>query len=357
MKNPAFKLFTLSLCLAGMFTTVNASEPVKSVKPTKSDVPLLDLGAEMGSDSGLAPSSSSDMNSNHSKAVPSHSPSSESYRSAPAKPAVRFESKPRPKKAEQAHTIVQHGKKSDKTHKVHWSYSGETGPKYWSELTPENQTCKSGKNQSPIDLRDKGAVGTNGLASLDVAYRDVPLKVINNGHTIQVNYPLGSYIKVGGHRYELLQFHFHTPSEHMKEGFNYPMEVHLVHKDGDGNLAVIGIIFQEGEENEALDQLLPYLPKQVGKQMIHRGESLNPRYFFPGNQEFYKYSGSLTTPPCSEGVYWMVFKHTIEASFEQIKQMNELMGENSRPVQPQNARTTLKSWPAPVDEPLMYEFY
>ncbi|WP_246261849.1 carbonic anhydrase [Thiomicrorhabdus cannonii] len=242
-------------------------------------------------------------------------------------------------------------------HAVHWSYSGEGAPRFWGELAPEFSTCKTGRNQSPIDLRDARALGTQGLAGLDIAYRDSLLKIINNGHTVQVNFPLGSYIKVGGHRYELLQFHFHTPSEHFKEGFAYPMEMHLVHKDGDGNLAVLGILFQEGEENPYLNGILKRLPKEVGKEQLHDDFKLNPVNFLPGNTEFYKYSGSLTTPPCSEGVYWMVFKQPIEASARQIRQMNELMGENARPVQPLNSRDVLKSWMEPEIDNRLYEVY
>jgi len=240
-----------------------------------------------------------------------------------------------------------------------WSYSGQEGPRYWGDLSPENRQCKAGKNQSPINLKDKTALGTTGLPGLDIYYRDVPLKVVNTGHTIQVNYPLGSYIKLGTERYELLQFHFHTPSEHQKDGFNYPMEVHMVHRDGDGNYAVLGVIFQEGESNPALNVLLKNLPKKVGKQEIHRRASLNPAKFLPGNTEFYKYSGSLTTPPCSEGVLWMVFKQPIDASAEQIQKLNEVMGNNSRPIQPNYARSLLKSWQdqSMQKEVLPYEFY
>lgn len=242
-------------------------------------------------------------------------------------------------------------------HEVHWGYSGEGAPRYWAQLAEEFSLCGEGKNQSPIDIRDERAIGTQGLAELDIRYRDVPMKALNNGHTLQINYPLGSYIRVGGKRYELLQFHFHTPSEHQKEGFNYPMEVHLVHSDGDKNLAVIGILFQEGQHNPALDILLERLPKEVGKQEVHSDIGLNPVNFFPGNTDFYKYSGSLTTPPCSEGVYWMVFKHPVEASIQQIQKMNEVMGENARPVSPQNSRDILKSWAEQVEDTRPYELY
>jgi len=240
--------------------------------------------------------------------------------------------------------------------KAHWGYTGMEAPQYWHQLSEEFALCGSGKNQSPIDLRDASAIGTQGLPDLDIRYRDVPLKVINNGHTVQVNYPLGSYIKIGGKRYELLQYHFHTPSEHQKEGFNYPMEVHLVHSDGNGNLAVIGVLFQEGQHNRYLDILLKRLPKEVGKQEIDTKYGLNPVHFIPNNTDFYKYSGSLTTPPCSEGVYWMVFKEPIEASVLQIQKMNEMMGENARPVNPLHSRALLKSWSESIQEPLPYEF-
>jgi len=320
-----------------VFTAFAATPPTPQLQ--KADQPFIDLGSELGGSSTVKKSAA---------------PAKRTV--APSRPAaVKHSSEPQTSEpvAEPKHAD---SKKNDE-HKVHWSYVGETGPRHWGDLAPENIQCKMGKNQSPIDLRDNHAIGTTGLAELEVRYREVPLKVLNNGHTLQVNYPLGSYIKVGGHRYELLQFHFHTPSEHKKEGFNYPMEVHLVHKDGDGNLAVIGVIFQEGEENEHLQVLLDHIPKEINKQEIHRGASLNPVMFFPGDTKFYKYSGSLTTPPCSEGVYWMVFKQPIEASAEQIMQMNEIMGENARPTQAMYSRGLLKSWMEQLQEPPMYEFY
>jgi len=314
----------IMLVVSLLFMSANAAETTLQ----KSDVPLLDLGSEL------------DTLKDKTNAVKTNS--------TPVNPVSDSHS-----------SRVMHKETTDSYSKSddHWSYSGAKGPKHWGALSSEFSTCQAGKNQSPIDLRDKAAIGTQGLASLDIAYKDVPLKIINNGHSVQVNFPLGSYIKVGGHRYELLQYHFHTPSEHYKEGFAYRMEMHLVHKDGDGNYAVMGVLFQEGEQNEHLNGLLKRLPKEVGKQQIHNDLKLNPVHFLPANTEFYKYSGSLTTPPCSEGVYWMVFKHPIEASAEQIIKMNELMGENARPVQPLFSRNVLKSWNEPEETPPLYEFY
>lgn len=311
--------FSLAL-FSGVSTTVSASD----VPLTK---PLVDLNAEAEKIKKAQEASAKD-----------------------SAAAVKAAEKPAVEEAKAAHA-------APAAHAIHWGYFGEGGPQHWGDLSADYATCKTGRNQSPVDLRDKTALGVQGLPGLDIAYREVPLKIINNGHSIQINFPLGSYIKVGGHRFELLQYHFHTPSEHHKEGFAYPMEMHLVHKDGDGNLAVLGILFQEGEENPYLNGLLKRLPKVMGKQEIHNDLKLNPAHFIPPNPEFYKYSGSLTTPPCSEGVYWMVFKHPIEASAEQIQQMNELMGENARPVQPKFARSILKSWLDQDFETPLYEFY
>ena len=237
---------------------------------------------------------------------------------------------------------------SHASHKAHWGYTGQTGPAHWGNLDAKYIMCKLGVNQSPVDIRDKLAVGTVGLPELTVSYGQPQLRVINNGHTIQVNYPIGnSFITVGSHRFELLQFHFHTPSEHTKEGFHYPMEMHLVHKDGDGNLAVIGILFKEGAQNDELQKLINHLPKDIGKEHRYRGVHIDLTRFFPAQKLFYKYSGSLTTPPCSEGVYWMVFKQPIEASAEQIEAMHALLHDNNRPVQGVHSRHILKSWAEP----------
>ncbi len=342
MKHPVIKSIVVVASLT-TFSVMAATPPTPQLQ--KSDKPLVDLGSEVG---GSVPA----------KPAPASTPSAPARHSTPSatepqvhEPAVQPEQEAKPS-VKTAHTEM-----AAEGHKVHWGYSGQEGPKYWGDLSAENIQCKIGKNQSPIDLRDNHATSTTGLAELEIRYRDVPLKVINNGHTLQVNYPLGSYITVGGHRYELMQYHFHTPSEHKKEGFNYPMEMQVVHKDGDGNLAVMGIIFQEGEENEHLQVLLDHLPKEINKQEIFRGAELNPVMFIPGDTKFYKYSGSMTTPPCSEGVYWMVFKQPIEASAEQIQQMNEIMGENARPVQEMNSRNLLKSWAEQMQEPPLYEFY
>lgn len=228
--------------------------------------------------------------------------------------------------------------------KAHWGYEGAVGPAHWGDLSPEFATCKTGRNQSPVDVDLHRSIGTTNLPGVKIAYAEGAASIINNGHTIQVNMPAGNAITVAGHRYDLLQFHFHTPSEHQLNGQNLPMEMHLVHKDAHGNLAVIGILYKEGAHNPALQAVIDHLPHDVGQAHSLKGAAIDLKAFFPKNTRFVQYSGSLTTPPCSEGVYWMEFVTPIEASPEQIAAMQKLMGHNNRPVQPHNARYLLQSW-------------
>ncbi len=274
---------------------------------------------------------------------------------APLKPVGKLLKK-LAKDAKKKQEIKEEKEKESK--KIHWGYEGKGRPEFWASLSKKYLTCNTGKNQSPISLRENEAVGTTGLDGFDVYYRDSSLKIINDGHALQVNYPLGSYIMLKDIRYELLSFSFHTPSEHKLNGFNYPMEMQMMHKDSYGNLAVVAIIFQEGETNLALQDIIRKAPKKAGKQKVYPKLKINPNKFFPAEKEFYKYSGSLTTPPCTEGVYWMVFKRPVEASAEQIDKMMKIMGQNNRPVQKTNSRSILKSWKGKesrVEE--NYEFY
>jgi carbonic anhydrase len=229
-----------------------------------------------------------------------------------------------------------------------WDYSQENGPEAWHQLASEYQLCGKGKHQSPIDLRDKQAIGTQGLADIDIRYRDVPMKILHSEHQLQVKYPLGSFIQIGEQKYPLQHYQIKTPSEHRKEGFNYPMEVQMVHKDGDDRYVIISVLFEEGEFHPYLDLLIQRLPSQKNKLVIDEKYGLNPVYFLPGETKFYQYSGSMTTPPCQEGVSWIVFKQPIQASVSQINRIRKFLGENARPVQPINVRPVLKSWSEPV---------
>lgn len=348
---------TLLVASIGLSTTsVLAATPPSNQTPQlkKADQPFINLGGELG---GPAPISNLPASNNQSapKTQPSYQSNRPSSNYKPTTTKSTSSSYETNKPAQK--TVKKSEAKAPSKSQATWSYVGEDGPKYWESLSEKYRQCGVGRNQSPVDLRDDHATATGGLAELEIRYRDVPLKIINTGHAIQVNYPLGSYIKLSNKRYEFLHYEFHTPSEHKKEGFNYPMEIQLIHSDGDGNKVNIGIIVQEGEYNEALQMLLDNLPRKVNKQQIRRGVGLNPVMFFPGDTKFYKYSGSMTKPPCTEGVYWMIFKQPIEASAEQVQQLNEVMGDNNRPIQSINARNILKSWNEMSEPPPVYEFY
>lgn len=217
----------------------------------------------------------------------------------------------------------------------HWSYGGEENPTHWGDLSPDYHLCAVGRDQSPINLDHMKHNGE--LPPLQLSYRSAPLKIVNNGHTIQVNYGPGSSLTLDGDRYELIQFHFHTPSEHLVEGEASAMELHLVHRNAQGKLAVIGVMINEGEENEALKAIWANFPAVKEEKTVAQ-TTINAAALLPGDRGYSHYQGSLTTPPCSEGVQWFVMDQAITASAEQIEAFMEEYSYNARPVQPQNGR-------------------
>ncbi len=220
---------------------------------------------------------------------------------------------------------------------IHWDYSGEAGPENWAKLTPEFGAC-SGKNQTPIDI--DGLVEAD-LAPLRLNYKAGTSEVVNTGYTVQVNYARGSQLALDGNEYELLQFHFHMPSENHIKGQSYPLEGHLVHADEKGNLAVIALMFKEGEQNAALARLWDTPPKAGETQPITA--MTNVTELLPADLSYYRFSGSLTTPPCTEGVRWLVLKQPVVASKQQIEALKNAVGQaNNRPLQPLNSRVVLQ---------------
>ncbi len=223
---------------------------------------------------------------------------------------------------------------------VYWSYSGELGPANWGELSAAYELCATGHQQSPIDLtRTQGA----GLVDIETDYRAQPLHVVNNGHTIQVNYDKGSSMVVGHSKYELLQFHFHSPSENQVNGKSYPMEIHFVHKDQHGTFGVLGVFVEVGDENIALREIWSRLPKKGGEAFQSREIVINGNDLLPRERDYYRFVGSLTTPPCSEGVQWHLMHEPIQASTQQIAAFLEIIGENARPVQGLGHRLVMDS--------------
>ncbi|HFQ91911.1 MAG TPA: carbonic anhydrase family protein [Chromatiales bacterium] len=219
---------------------------------------------------------------------------------------------------------------------VHWGYEGEGAPFLWGSLKEEFATCGEGKSQSPIDI---SSVIVTELPAIQVDYKATPLEILNNGHAVQVNYGGGSRMTVGGKSYQLLQFHFHAPSEHTIGGKYYPMVAHLVHKADDGSLGVIGVMMKEGAENALIKTLWDHLPAEAGQKESVADVSINVADLLPVDRTYFNYSGSLTTPPCTEGVNWMVLAAPVSVSAEQIKQYTDILSGTNRPVQPLNGRT------------------
>jgi len=216
--------------------------------------------------------------------------------------------------------------------KPHWGYTGAAGPAHWGNLSPEFSACRDGRSQSPIDIT--GAMDID-QPRIKFAYKPVPVTMINNGHTVQINYPSTSTINVAGETFQLVQFHFHTPSENAVDGGLFPMEAHLVHKNASGKLAVVGVLFKEGDANPFLDKFWSYMPSKANSDVILSNLKINVADLLPANKDYYSWEGSLTTPPCTEGVQWMVLKEVVEVSPEQVRKLEEAVkGHNNRPVQP-----------------------
>lgn len=217
-----------------------------------------------------------------------------------------------------------------------WDYGKEHGPRHWGDAKPEFAACKTGKTQSPIDIR--GAKPSK-LDPIKFDYRATPLHIIDNGHTIQVNYGAGSSITVGSEHYELVQFHFHKPAEEKIDGKGFPMVAHLVHKNSQGALAVVAVLLAEGSANPLVQTLWTSLPAEKEKEKAVGQVSINAAGLLPRKHSYYTFAGSLTTPPCSEGVTWFVLTSPMHVSKAQLDRFGKVYNGNARPVQPLNGRT------------------
>jgi len=220
-------------------------------------------------------------------------------------------------------------------YKAHWSYDEKTGSEHWGDLEDKYKICKIGNSQSPIDLSKKTSKKSD-LKKLELHYKNVKLNIKNNGHTIQIDYPAGSYANFNGKKYDLLQFHFHVPSEHTFSKNAKPMEVHLVHKSKDEQLAVLGVLFDVRDENKFLAKFWDKLP--VNGENKNYNTVINISDILPENKTYYNYSGSLTTPPCSEGVNWHVMTTVNYVSQDQVDTFKEFFNHNARPTKPLNER-------------------
>ncbi|MFT5757771.1 MAG: carbonic anhydrase [Alteromonadaceae bacterium] len=222
---------------------------------------------------------------------------------------------------------------------VHWDYKGKHGAEHWGSLASKFSTCQSGVNQSPINIT--GVIEAS-LPPLNINYQASNIDIVNNGHTIQANIAAGNTFSNDSGNFDLKQFHFHAPSENTIDGKSFPMEVHFVHVDSQGRLAVIGVMFEQGEENKTLAKLWSKMPKSAGEKN-KLSELLNGKNLMPVSSAYFRFNGSLTTPPCSEGVRWFVLKDPISASKTQIEHFSKTMGrDTNRPVQNINARIIIK---------------
>ena len=234
--------------------------------------------------------------------------------------------------------------KADTAKVPHWSYEGEAGPEKWGSLDPGFAKCADGREQSPIDIELANVKVDKTVENPTINYQPAPMTVMNNGHTIQINDPSGTNsIILDGKEYKLVQMHFHKPSENQINGQNFMMEVHLVHKNSEGGLAVIGLLIKEGKENQQLAEIWEKLPKKVTKEDVKLANPVDLINLLPADKKSFRYNGSLTTPPCTEGVKWTVFETPIEMSKEQIAKFGAIFHENNRPVQPLNDRQVVSN--------------
>ena len=222
-------------------------------------------------------------------------------------------------------------------HKTHWGYKGATGPSHWEDMDEKFSMCGKGKMQTPINI-----VATNdiNLTPLNINYTTSSKNVINNGHTVQVNIQSGSTLTIEGETYELKQFHFHTPSENNINGTSYPLETHFVHATKDGKLAVVAVMFKNGRANPILEKIWHKFPLKENKAVSIDLSSADIKSIMPSNKDYYKFMGSLTTPPCSENVKWNVYKTEMTISKKQVKEFYNIFGHtNNRALQNTNNRT------------------
>ena len=229
-----------------------------------------------------------------------------------------------------------------------WHYDGEEGPEHWGDLAPAFATCRDGRSQSPVDIAS--AATTDDVPALTLRFPSATLRIahhehvadgINNGHTIQITYDEGDTLTFGGIAYDLVQYHFHNPSEHTFSGRGYPMEMHMVHRAADGALAVVAVMIAEGRHNAAFEPFWANLPRTKGVETHYEHVAVDVDALLPSDHTSYRYEGSLTTPPCTEGVKWFVLTHPIEVDAAQIGAFAALIHGNSRPVQPLNGRVVV----------------
>ncbi len=222
---------------------------------------------------------------------------------------------------------------------AHWSYEGDNGPVKWGDLDAADKVCAIGSQQSPIDI---GATVKSQLPALKIDWASSADTIVNNGHTIQLDFAEGSTLTLGGVKYKLLQLHFHRPSEHLIGGKNFPMEAHFVHRADSGALAVVGVLITTGKPNATFSQITSTMPVKEGPA-VKANARINPNALLPAKRSYYRYAGSLTTPPCTEIVEWVLLTDPIKVAEGDVASFAKLYPMNARPAQKDNRRYILRS--------------
>ncbi|MDE1928129.1 MAG: carbonic anhydrase family protein, partial [Burkholderiales bacterium] len=221
----------------------------------------------------------------------------------------------------------------------HWSYEGAGGPQAWGRLEPDFATCASGQRQSPIDIHGGLAVD---LEPVQFDYKPSRFSVIDTGHTLQVDVAPGNSIEVRGRRFELVEFHFHHPAEEQIDGRRFELSLHLVHKDAEGHVAVVALLFDKGAANAVLQKVWNNLPLERNQENPARVPLELPD-LLPADRRYYTYMGSLTTPPCTEGVEWIVMRQPLTLSSAQADLFARIYPMNARPLQALDGRRIIQS--------------
>jgi carbonic anhydrase len=223
-------------------------------------------------------------------------------------------------------------------HTHHWSYDGERGPEHWAQLTPDYAACGSGHQQSPINIT---GAEEGSLESIHFEYKPSLLRIVDNGHTVQVNYAPGSFISVFGKKYNLVQLHFHHPSEEQVNGESFELVAHLVHEDSEHHKAVVAVLFHTANSNPLVKTLFTSIPNEKGKERV-TSKMINAVDLLPSSRAYFTFSGSLTTPPCTEGVTWFVLRTPMTLSRAELALFSERYPHNARPIQALNSRRILQ---------------
>jgi len=220
---------------------------------------------------------------------------------------------------------------------VPWSYSGERGPGRWAALTPDYAQCATGRLQSPIDIRSVERIPH---VPLVFRYRSQALELVNDGYGVHLLAGRGSELRLRGNVYALTEVHFHVPGEHLINGVGASGEIHFIHRDSRGQPVIVAVRVQAGHRfNSILKRIVENLPMRPGEHVLMPQVGVNPLFLLPSDRDYFAYTGSLGSPPCTEPVQWFILAHPLEIDADLIRTIALATGDNARPVQPLNGRT------------------